>query len=194
MSSPPKHELYYSQYCKYSTTILQELNKAGMQQKFNYICIDKRFVKNNITYIQLPNGQHFPLPPMINRVPILLLKPKFEILSGNQILEYIKPQAKTIQEEKTMIYAEPNPFDLSRDTLRSSGVASDNYSFLDMEPNELAPEGNGGMRQMYSYATVTGESAISTPLLEGDKKSKMSYSMEDIEKMRNQEFPEEKRI
>ena len=194
MSSPPKHELYYSQYCKYSSTILQELNKAGMQQKFNYICIDKRFVKNNVTYIMLPNGQHFPLPPMINRVPVLLLKPKFEILSGNQILEYIRPQAKTITEEKTMLYEEPNPFDLSRDTLRSSGVASDNYSFLDMGPQELAPEGNGGMRQMYSYATVNNESTISTPLLEGDKKSKMNYSMEDIEKMRNQEFPEEKRI
>lgn len=194
MSSPPKHELYYSQYCKFSSSILQELNKAGLQQKFNYICIDKRFVKNNITYIMLPNGQHFPLPPMINRVPILLLKPKFEILSGNQILDYIKPQAKTIHEEKTMIYEEPNPFDLSRDTLRSSGVASDNYSFLDMGPQELAPEGNGGMRQMYSYATVSGESTISTPLLEGDKKSKMNYSMEDLEKMRNQEFPEEKRV
>ena len=190
----PKHELYYSQYCKYSSSILQELNKAGLQQAFNYICIDKRFVKNNITYIMLPNGQHFPLPPMINRVPILLLKPKFEILSGNQILEFIKPQAKTIHEEKTMLYEEPNPFDLSRDTLRSSGVASDNYSFLDMAPQELAPEGNGGLRQMYSYATVDGESAISTPLLEGDKKSKMNYSMEDLEKMRNQEFPEEKRL
>lgn len=194
MSSPPKHELYYSQYCKYSSSILQELNKSGLQQAFNYICIDKRFVKNNITYILLPNGQHFPLPPMINRVPILLLKPKFEILSGNQILEFIKPQAKTIKEEKTMLYDEPNPFDLSRDTLRSSGVASDNYSFLDMAPQELAPEGNGGLRQMYSYATVDGESAISTPLLEGDKKSKMNYSMEDLEKMRNQEFPEDKRV
>jgi len=194
MSSPPKHELYYSQYCKYSSSILQELNKSGLHQTFNYICIDKRFVKNNITYILLPNGQHFPLPPMINRVPILLLKPKFEILSGNQILEFIKPQAKTIKEEKTMIYDEPNPFDLSRDTLRSSGVASDNYSFLDMAPQELAPEGNGGLRQMYSYATVDGESAISTPLLEGDKKSKMNYSMEDLEKMRNQEFPEDKRV
>jgi hypothetical protein len=194
MSTPPKHELYYSQYCKYSSSILQELNKSGLQQAFNYICIDKRFVKNNITYIMLPNGQHFPLPPMINRVPILLLKPKFEILSGNQILDFIKPQAKTIKEEKTMIYEEPNPFDLSRDTLRSSGVASDNYSFLDMAPQELAPEGNGGLRQMYSYATVDGESSISTPLLEGDKKSKMNYSMEDIEKMRNQEFPEEKRV
>lgn len=194
MSSPPKHELYYSQYCKYSSSILQELNKAGLQEKFNYICIDKRFVKNNITYIMLPNGQHFPLPPMINRVPILLLKPKFEILSGNQILEFIKPQAKTIKEEKTMLYEEPNPFDLSRDTLRSFGVASDNYSFLDMAPQELAPEGNGGMRQMYSYASIDGESVISTPVLEGDKKSKMNYSMEDLEKMRNQEFPEDKRV
>ncbi len=194
MSTPPKHELYYSQYCKYSSSILQELNKAGLQQTFNYICIDKRFVKNNVTYIMLPNGQHFPLPPMINRVPVLLLKPKFEILSGNQILDFIKPQAKTIKEEKTMLYEEPNPFDLSRDTLRSSGVASDNYSFLDMVPEELAPEGNGGMRQMYSYATVEGGPTITTPLMEGDKKSKMSYSMEDIEKMRNQEFPEEKRI
>jgi len=192
--STPKHELYYSQYCKYSSSILQELNKSGLQQAFNYICIDKRFVKNNITYIMLPNGQHFPLPPMINRVPILLLKPKFEILSGNQILEFIKPQAKTINEEKTMIFEEPNPFDLSRDTLRSSGVASDNYSFLDMAPQELAPEGNGGMRQMYSYASIDCESSISTPLLEGDKKSKMNYSMEDLEKMRNQEFPEEKRV
>ena len=89
-----------------------------------------------------------------------------------------------------MLYADPNPFDLSRDTLRSSGVASDNYSFLDMGPQELAPQGNGGLRQMYSYATIDNESSISTPVLEGDKKSKMNYSMEDIEKMRNQEFPE----
>jgi hypothetical protein len=190
--SAPKHELYFSQYCKHSSAILQELNKAGMQTKFNYICIDKRFVKDNITYIMLPNGQHFPLPPMINRVPVLLLKPKFEILSGNQILDYIKPQAKTIQEEKTMLYAEPNPFDLSRDTLRSSGVASDNYSFLDMGPQELAPQGNGGMRQMYSYATIEGETPMSVPLLD-DKKSKMNYSLEDIEQMRNQEFPEQAR-
>jgi hypothetical protein len=187
-----KHELYFSHYCKHSSAILQELNKAGMQTKFNYICIDKRVVKDNITYILLPNGQQFPLPPMINRVPVLLLKPKFEILSGNQILDYIKPQAKTIQEEKTMLYAEPNPFDLSRDTLRSSGVASDHYSFLDMGPQELAPQGNGGMRQMYSYATIDGETPMEVPLLE-DKKSKMNYSLEDIEQMRNQEFPEKPR-
>lgn len=188
--SGPKHELYFSNYCKHSAGILQEMNKAGLQNKFNFICIDRRVVKDNVTYILLPNGQTFPLPPMINRVPVLLLKPKFEILSGNQILDYIRPQANTIKEEKTMLYSEPNPFDLSRDTLRSSGVMSDNYSFLDMGPQELAPQGNGGLRQMYSYATLDGESTMATPVFEGDKKSKMSYSMEDIEKMRNQEFPE----
>jgi hypothetical protein len=188
--SGPKHELYFSNYCKHSAGILQEMNKAGLQSKFNFICIDRRVVKDNVTYILLPNGQSFPLPPMINRVPVLLLKPKFEILSGNQILDYIRPQAKTITEEKTMLYSEPNPFDLSRDTLRSSGVMSDNYSFLDMGPQELAPQGNGGLRQMYSYATLDGETHTPTPVFEGDKKSKMSYSMEDIEKMRNQDFPE----
>ena len=184
--SSPKHELYFSQHCKYSKSILDEIQKMG-QSPFQLICIDKRFTKNNVTYITLPNGQHFPLPPMINRVPVLLLKPKFEILSGNQILDYLRPQQK--KPEKTMIYSDPNPFDLSRDTLRSSGVASDHYSFLDMEPQELAPQGNGGLRQMYSYATVDGESPMTAPLMD-DKKGKMSYSMEEIEQMRNQEFPE----
>jgi hypothetical protein len=46
---------------------------------------------------------------------------------------------------------------------------------------------------MYSYASIDAESSISTPVLEGDKKSKLNYSMEDIEKMRNQEFPEGKK-
>ena len=186
--SSPKHELYFSQYCKYSKSILEEIQRTGVQANFQLICIDKRFTKNNVTYITLPNGQHFPLPPMINRVPVLLLKPKFEILSGNQILDYIRPQVK--KSEKTMLEMDPNPFDLSRDTLRSSGVSSDYYSFLDMDPQELAPQGNGGLRQMYSYATVDGETPMTAPLLEGDKKGKMSLSMEEIEQMRNQEFPE----
>ena len=194
MSSPPKHELYYSQYCKYSSSILQELNKAGLQEKFNYICIDKRFVKNNITYIMLPNGQHFPLPPMINRVPILLLKPKFEILSGNQILEFIKPQAKTIKEEKTMLYEEPNPFDLSRDTLRSSGVASDNYSFLDQNDDELSVKGNGGLRQMHNYVSLNDSMSLSMQLptdeaeYKTDKLKEGETSMEALQRKREQEL------
>jgi hypothetical protein len=72
-----KPELYFSKYCKHSSKILDELNRNGMNDRFVYISIDKRFVKNNITYIMNPNGSSFALPPMINRVPVLLLKPNY---------------------------------------------------------------------------------------------------------------------
>jgi hypothetical protein len=131
---------------------------------------------------------------MINRVPVLLLKPKYEILSGSQILDYIKPQSKSINEEKTMLYSEPNPFDLGKDSLNSSGVMSDYFSFLDDGPQDLAPQGNGGMRQMYNYSGLDGQPMSQVPVVvEGDKKSKMQYSIEDIEQMRNSEFPSVKR-
>jgi len=190
-----KHELYFSNYCKHSSTIIQELNRAGFQDKFIYICIDKRVVRDNVTYILLPGGKEFQMPPMINRVPVLLLKPKYEILSGSQILDYIKPQSKTIQEEKTMIYSEPNPFDLGKDSLKSSGVMSDYFSFLDDGPQDLAPQGNAGMRQMYNYSGLDGPAVSpSVPVMvEGDKKSKMQYSLEELEQMRNSDFPTVKR-
>ena len=190
----PKHEFYFSNYCKHSASIMQELNKGGFQSKFVYICTDKRVVRDNITYILLPNGKEFQMPPMINRVPVLLLKPKYEILSGSQILDYIKPQSKSINEEKTMLYSEPNPFDLGKDSLNSSGVMSDYFSFLDDGPQDLAPQGNGGMRQMYNYSGLDGPPLSQVPVVvEGDKKSKMQYSIEDIEQMRNSEFPSVKR-
>jgi hypothetical protein len=192
--SGQKHEFYFSNYCKHSAAIIQELNKAGFQNKFIFICIDKRVVRDNVTYILLPGGKEFQMPPMINRVPVLLLKPKYEILSGSQILDYIKPQSKSINEEKTMIYSEPNPFDLGKDSLKSSGVMSDYFSFLDDGPQDLAPQGNGGMRQMYNYSGLDGQVLSQVPVMnEGDKKSKMQYSLEELEQMRNSDFPSVKR-
>jgi hypothetical protein len=188
-----KHELYFSNFCKHSAKILEELNRSGLQEKFAYICIDKRVVKNNITYILMPGGGNFPLPPMINRVPVLLLKPNHEILSGNQILDFIKPQAKTIQQEKTMLYSEPNAFSLSKDNGNCYGVMSDNYSFLDMSPEELKAGGNGGVRQMYNYAGLNDMSTMPVEM-EQDKKPKMSMSLEQLEQMRNADImPQQKR-
>jgi hypothetical protein len=179
-----KHELYFSKYCKHSTQILDELNRSGLNDKFIYISIDKRFVKNNITYILNPNGTSFTLPPMINRVPVLLLKPNHEILSGNQILEYIKPQSKTINEEKTMLHSEPNPFSLQMDNGNVFGVKSDNYSYLDATPDELAAQGNGGVRQMYNYSTLDSAQTMQTPL-QSDKQPKLNMTIEQIEQQRN---------
>ena len=180
-----KPELYFSKYCKYSSKILEELNRNGMNDKFIYISIDKRFVKNNVTYIMNPNGSSFALPPMINRVPVLLLKPNHEILSGNQILEYIKPQAKNIKEEKTMLHNEPNPFSLNMDNGNVYGVKSDNFSFLDSSPDELSAQGTGGVRQMYNYSTLDQESSIETPML-SDKTAKLNMTVEQLEQQRNE--------
>jgi hypothetical protein len=196
----PKHELYFSEYCKHSAAILEQLNRLGMQEKFRYISVDKRTVKNNITYIILPNGQQFPLPPMINRVPILLLKPSNEILSGNQILDYIKPQARNIQEQKTMIYNEPNPFAFSSDCLGMSGVMSDSFSFVESNNNQSEMKldgGTAGMRQMYNYVTADcgNLNMIQAPQnLEAEKRKKSQYSLEDLEKMRESDFPQQRQI
>ena len=180
-----KHELYYSKYCKYSAVILEELNKCGLQTEFNYICIDSRTLKDNVFYIHLLDGTEKLLPPMINRVPILLLKPNYEILSGNQILDYIKPQSKHIEQEKTMLVNEPTEYSLGN---TMSGVVSDSYSFLDMSPDDLSAKGNGGTRQLYNYSSLNESSgSIQTPVLE-DKKLKLDYSIEQLEKKRNDEI------
>ena len=40
---------------------------------------------------------------------------------------------------------------------------SDNYSYLDMTPEELSAKGNGGLRQMHNYATIDFHQTIATP-------------------------------
>ena len=183
-----KHELYFSKYCKHSSKIIEELNKYGMNDKFIYISIDNRFVNNNVTYIKNPDGSSFPLPPMINRVPVLLLKPNHEILSGNQIIDFIKPQAKNINDERTMLQNEPNPFSMNMDIANGFGVTSDNYSFLDTSPDDLTAKGNGGARQMYNYSGLEQQPFIKAPL-ENDKSAKLNMTLEQIEQQRKTDVP-----
>jgi hypothetical protein len=175
-----KHELYFSKYCKHSSKLLEDLNQLGMSKKFNYISIDKRVVKQNVTYILNPDGTTFPLPPMINRVPVLLLKPNHEILVGDQILEYVKPQVKNIDEEKTMLFNEPNPYMLKGDR----SVVSDEFSFLDSSVTELSAQGNGGMRQMYNYATLDSSPDNIPIKFDPDKQPKLSMTLEQLEQQR----------
>jgi hypothetical protein len=179
-----KHELYFSKYCKHSSKLLEDLNQLGMSKKFNYISIDKRVIKQNVTYILNPDGTSFPLPPMINRVPVLLLKPNHEILVGDQILEYVKPQIKNINEEKTMLFNEPNPYMFKG--AGGVGVVSDEFSFLDSSVTELSAQGNGGMRQMYNYATLdTNAETMSIPTqYDPDKQPKLNMTLEQLENQR----------
>ena len=175
-----KHELYFSKYCKHSSKLLEDLNQLGMGKKFNYISIDKRYVKQNVTYILNPDGTSFPLPPLINRVPVLLLKPNHEILVGDQILEYVKPQVKNIDEEKSMLFNEPNPYMFKGDR----GVVSDEFSFLDSSVSELSAQGNGGMRQTYNYATLDAGPENIPIKFDPDKQPKLNMTLEQLEQQR----------
>uniref|UniRef100_A0A6C0KLF3 Uncharacterized protein n=1 Tax=viral metagenome TaxID=1070528 RepID=A0A6C0KLF3_9ZZZZ len=153
----PKHLLFFSNLCQHSKSLLNEMNTKGMIQKVNLICIDNRIVKNNTTFIVLPNQQEMPLPPMINSVPTLCILPNHEILKGRKIIHYFEPVSKTLQDERSKMNKEPNPFSMNGDTTGSFGVSSDQFSFWDTNAEELSASGNGGTKQMYNYASVYGQ-------------------------------------
>jgi len=99
---------------------------------------------------------------------------------------YKTSNQKTIDEEKTLLVNEPMNFSLGKDN-SVSGVMSDSYSFLDMSPDELSAKGNGGERQLYNYSTLNESGSISTPALE-DKKSKINYTLDQLQQKRNDEI------
>jgi hypothetical protein len=98
-----------------------------------------------------------------------------------------------------MIYNEPNPFAFGTDGLGMSGVASDTFSFVESNDNHAEMRldgGTAGMRQMYNYVSADGGNinSIQAPQnLETDKRKKAQYTLEDLEKMRDAEFPQQRR-
>lgn len=186
-----KHVLYYSNYCKHSQELLKLLQKEGLINNLELINIDYRYVKDNITYLKLPNNQSFPLPPMINCVPTLCLMPNYEILSGSKIVNFFKPIHENIAQERETINMEPNPYCLEKETIGSYGVSSDSFSFYDSNESELSASGNGGTRQMYNYASIheknQNESSIMTPIDVGPEK-KINVSLEQLQQQRNMEI------
>ena len=140
--------LYYSKYCEVCKKYLQALSKFQSQNDIHFICIDKRVKdENNKTYIVLENGQKIILPENVTRVPALLLLTKgYDVLYGEQILEYLKPRQQVEVRQATQNNMEPMAFSLG-----GGDIVSDNYSFLDQAPEDLEAKGNGGMRQMHNY-------------------------------------------
>jgi hypothetical protein len=159
--------LYYSNYCKNSKTLIQNISRTKLKEELHYCCIDNRVTKSNgITYIILDNRQELILPPTITKVPALLLLNKGHqvILGLNDILAQLKPQDDFINQKATNFNGEPNAFSFNGGYGGSSlGVVSDNYSFLDQPPESLTAKGDGGLRQMYHYATIDYTDKIETP-------------------------------
>ena len=94
-----------------------------------------------------------------------------------------------LNNEATGFNGEPNAFSLGRESMGSGfGVASDNYSFLDQSADELSAKGNGGMRQLYNYATIDFVDKIETPPDTYSPDKVGSVSLEQLQQKRQSEI------
>jgi hypothetical protein len=170
--------LYYSNYCKSSTKVLQILSKYDMGDKVHFICIDGRINKNGETYAVLQNGQEILIPKNITAVPaLLLLNQQYLVIYGvSEIINYFQkgmdqqikqatggnmvPMSKSQSQSQSQRQSKIQQQDKEETDgyggfggfFSSSGVVSDNFSFLDQDDAELSAKGNGGLRQMHHYA------------------------------------------
>ncbi len=116
---------------------------------------------NGSINIVLESGQQVGLPPNVKTVPTLLL-----LHHGNRVLEgfseiwnYLQPKESDLNMVATQNNQEPLAFSMTE----MGCTLSDNYSYLDMTPEELSAKGNGGLRQMHNYATIDFHQTIATP-------------------------------
>ena len=109
------------------------------------------------------------MPENVSRVPaLLLLNQGYQVLYGEAIVQHLKPKQEAMVKKATQNNLEPMAFAFSGSF---GNVASDQYSFLDMDSDSLSAKGNGGVRQMHNYVDLNYSDNISTPEDEQDYKS-----------------------
>jgi hypothetical protein len=178
--------LYYSNFCEHSKKLLQGLSKTQLSKDIHFICIDKRVKDNDKIYIILENQQKIIMPENVTKVPaLLLLTQNYKVIYGEEIYQFMKPKQEIHTKQATSNNMEPMAFSLGGGGF-CGGVASDNYSFLDMDSEELNTKGNGGMRQMHNYVSLNYQDAITTPTDDNDYKQPKISSDMTIEKLQQQ--------
>jgi len=182
--------LYYSNFCEHSKKLLQSLSKTQVSKEIHFICIDKRERdKSGKIFIVLENGQKIVMPENVTKVPaLLLLSQGYQVLYGDNIYNYMKPKQEVVTRQATNNNMEPMAFSLGGGGF---GIVSDNYSFLDMDSEELNTKGNGGMRQMHNYVPLNHSDVITTPKDDFDyKQDKISgdLTIEKLQQQRDQEL------
>jgi hypothetical protein len=159
-----------------------------VSKSIHFICIDKRVRgSDGKVNIVLENGQKIVMPENVTKVPaLLLLNNNFQVLYGDNIYNHLKPSQEIETKKATQNNMEPMAFSLGGGG-GFGGIASDNYSFLDMDSEELNTKGNGGMRQMHNYVPLNHSDTISTPKDEFDYKKGRApegMSLEQLQKQR----------
>lgn len=184
--------IYYSNNCDRCKSVLSALSKSRVQDDIHFLCIDKRVKAENGSgawHIITETGEKVLLPPQVNRVPALLLLNKGHmVLYGEQILQHFQPKNVDLNNQATNFNGEPNSFSLGRESMGGFGVASDNFSFLDQSADELSAKGNGGMRQLYNYATIDIVDKIETPPDNYSPDKVGSVSLEQLQQQRNSDI------
>lgn len=154
--------LYYSNHCPHSQKIIHFISRAGLIDKLNAICIDKRTVDPNIgqIYIALENGKKIMLPPNIQSVPALLIvKQNYRALFGKDIMAYFEPLTK---EQAQQLQGEPIGISLASS---SAGVAihSEQYTLYDLSPDDLSAKSTSAKRPMYQYVSAQSHQPYQIP-------------------------------
>jgi len=186
--------LYYSNYCKHSSKIIQLLAKNGLSDKLNCICIDKRKrdPKTGQMTILLEDGRQTILPPNVHSVPaLLMIKQNYRVIIGEEIQTYLEPFIQANVDASVGYQGEPSGYSM----IPSKGgvnIVSEQYTFYNANPEELLAKGSGRNRQMYNYVSVNDTNLkINTPpdTYRPDKVSK-EITPELIQKKRNEDIPQ----
>ena len=184
--------LYYSNFCEHSKKLLQNISKANISKDIHFICIDKRSKDaNGKMFIVLENGQKIIMPENVNRVPaLLLLNQGYNVLYGEAIMQHLKPRQETMVKQATRNNMEPMAFSLGGGGFGS--VVSDQYSFLDMDSDQMSAKGTGGVRQMHNYVDLNYSDNITTPADEHEYKNSNKISgdltVEQLQQQRESEL------
>tara|TARA_B100001142_G_scaffold4016_1_gene4157 strand:+ start:251 stop:814 length:564 start_codon:yes stop_codon:yes gene_type:complete len=151
--------LYYSKYCDNCKKILFKIGKDKIKNDIHFLCIDKRKKVKDKIYIILSDGKELLMPEEIQKVPaLLLLNRGNRIIYGKEILDLFEPILENNNAKATMA-GEPLAFS----NFEMGNNLSDNYSYLDQSSDELSTKGEGGTRQMHSFATYNITDEIETP-------------------------------
>jgi hypothetical protein len=164
--------LYYSNFCEPSKKLLQTVSKTQNVNNMHFVCIDKR-VKDSSgkVFIVLQTGQQLLMPESVTRVPaLLLLNQNYKVIYGDDIYKHLRPQVTQEIKQATKNNMEPITYQDGFSSFGgfSGGIVSDNYSFLDQNDSELSVKGNGGLRQMHNYVTLSESGNLSMSLPKDD--------------------------
>jgi hypothetical protein len=184
--------LYYSNFCSNSQKVVQYISKAGLIERINAICIDKRSIDPNTgqVHIQLENGKKIMLPPNVHSVPALLVvKKNYNALFGGEIIKYFEPAVLSKMKEAHMITGEPVGTSLTGAT-GNLNIISEQYTLYDLSPEELSAKGVGGRRPLYNYTSVAEEifSIPTPPDTWRPDKVDQSVTIDNLTQKRDQEI------